>query len=140
MWLAVDALGHVAAFVTSGSGPIPRRLIEDGLCPMPGIEGRIGELPRTSVVRILASLKKPDDFVEIAERGIFAYDWSDVHRARTEAISAYELIAVPSSPIGFAQLPEDLAALAVASKLERVTFQTARRVEVERSLDCMGAE
>lgn len=137
MWLALDRDGHVGAFTTGGSGPIPLGLLEAGQCPLDGLEERIGELPHTSTARLLVSQKRPDDFIDLAERGIFAYDWTDVHRTARDEICAYELIAVPSNPIKIGQLPHDIAMLAESSKLQDVTFETATSLDVRKSLSCV---
>jgi hypothetical protein len=86
---------------------------------------------------LLVALKRPDDFVDFAERGLFAYDWSDVHRARRDEISAYELIAVPTSPINVAQLPEDVATFAADVTLRGVIFGTGVNLDVEQSIGCV---
>src|SRR5262245_63340856 len=89
------------------------------------IEQWLDQLPRTSEMRLLVEPKRPDDFIDIAawnlrvrlECGIFAYDWNDVHRTRREEILKYELVATPLHPIKVTQLPDDLAELAMRSKL-----------------------
>jgi hypothetical protein len=138
LWLALDRDGHVGAFTTGGSGPIPLGLLQGGQCPLDGLEARIVELPHTSTARLLVSMPRPDDFVDLAERGIFAYDWTDVHRTARDEIGAYELIAVPSDPIKVGQLPQGIALLAASSKLQDVTFETATSLDVRRSLRCVS--
>jgi len=101
-------------------------------------ELRIRALPRTSGARTLVSYKWLDDFVAIAERGIFAYDWSDVHRTLQDAIGVYELIAVPSKPIRVVDLPCDIAALTTGGKLD-MTFDGANRLDVRRLTNCVEA-
>jgi hypothetical protein len=81
VWIASDRDGHVGAFVTAGVGPIPELalnsaeplLVED-------IEEAILKLPKVSDCRLLVSIPRPDSFIDMAERGLFVYDWSDVHR------------------------------------------------------------
>jgi hypothetical protein len=136
-WLGLDGHGHVAAFVTAGCGPIPAQLLEAEPCWLDLLDEQFDKLPRTCAARLLEPLKRPDDFVDIAERGIFVYDWSDVHRAGKDRINAYELIAVPSNPIDVSQLPHDLAALAASSRLADVAFETAKRIDVRQSLGCV---
>ena len=137
IWLALDRDGHVAAFATGGAGPIPSSVLDDGQIPE-DLELRIRALPRTSAARTLVSYKSLDDFVAIAERGIFAYDWSDVHRTLQDEIGAYELIAVPSKPIRVVDLPRDIAAFATGSKLD-MTFDGANRLDVRRLTNCVEA-
>ena len=137
VWLALDQDNHVAAFTTGGSGPIPLKVLEFGEGPADEIEVRIKELPLASAARLLVSLKRPDDFVDFAERGIFAYDWSDVHRMERDEICAYELVAAPSSPINVGQLPSKIAAFAERNKIEGVVFATTQRIDVRKSLNCI---
>lgn len=139
IWLAVDRGGHVAAFATGGSGPIPVGVLEGGECAIEDIEVKIAELPRIGDAQLLVSLKRPDDFIAIAERGIFTYDWSDVHRMQRDEIGAYELIAVPTSPIKFSQLPHELVRLVAHSKLEDVTFETEKKLDIRKLLSCVDA-
>lgn len=37
-------------------------------------------LPEISGFDLLTHVHRPDDFIAFARRGLFAYDWSDVHR------------------------------------------------------------
>lgn len=137
VWLAADSDGHVAAFATAGSGPIPVGVLESAECAIEDIEGKIVEMPRTGSAQLLVSLKRPDDFIDIAERGIFAYDWSDVHRTQRDRTGAYEPIAVPTSPIKCSQLPPELARLVARSKLEGVTFATEKKLDVRKLISCV---
>jgi hypothetical protein len=137
IWLALDQNDCIAAFVTGGSGPIPIKFLEAEHNGIEEMEERIGELPRTSTARLLISLKRPDDFIGIAERGIFAYDWSDAHRTRRDEIGAYELIAAPTNPIKARHLPRDVAAVAGSTRLDHATFQTAKTLDVRKSLNCV---
>jgi hypothetical protein len=77
VWVAFDRDGHLGAFVTGGSGPIPVHLLAPGLLAVEDIETRLALLPRVSAAGLLVQIKRPDDFVAMAERGLFVYDWSD---------------------------------------------------------------
>jgi len=137
VWLARDKAGHVAAFVTGGAGPVPAAVLDSGECDIEEIEGRIRQLPQFSGARLLVQLKRPDDFIAIAQRGIFAYDWSDVHRTEHNEISAYELIAAPVDPIKIFQLPLEVASLAMNIKIESVIFETTKVLDVRETLNCV---
>lgn len=99
VWLALDGAGHVGAFVTGGIGPVPLLALNDEFLPVEEIEEAIFSLPKVSDVRLLVSMKRPDDFVAMAERGLFVYDWRDVHRIAKACTDCYELIAAPHNPI-----------------------------------------
>lgn len=117
-WLAVDAHGRVAIFTTSGEGPIP----ETALASIEAGEESIQMLPEASSYQLLTSVPRPTDFVSFARRGVFAYDWSDVHRTASKALGAYELQALPMSPLQISQLPTSMQALAGATQLSGVVF------------------
>lgn len=138
VWIALDRNGHVAAFVTGGSGPIPFRLLQLKDDLMGGIEEQINALPRRSSAQLLVSLKRPDDFIDIAERGIFAYDWSDVHRTKGSETFAYELIACPSDPVNVGQLPMEMAVLVAKNRLDDVTFESSARLDIHQSVSCVA--
>ena len=128
VWLASDTEGHLGVFITAGCGPIPEQVLESTHIPIEDVESRLCELPRMSKAQLLVSIKRPDDFVDLAERGLFVYDWTDINRTALEALHAYELVAVPSKPITMSSLPADLASLAKAAILTRVIFVTRQSV------------
>lgn len=135
VWLATDRDGHVGVFVTGGIGPIPVLTLDPERISIEYIEGRIYELPVVSKARLVVTLKRPDDFVDFAQRGLFAFDWTDVHRTRSEAIYAYEQIAVPETPIKVVDLPPEMAALVIGIALD-IAFESASHVDVTGQLDC----
>jgi hypothetical protein len=136
-WLASDRDGHLAAFVTGGSGPIPDAALRLNFVPLEDIESRICSIPKVSETRLLVTwFKHPESYLELAERGFFAYDWTDVHRTNVEAKSAYEQIAVPVNPINLAKLPDDLAALARALKFGDVAFEETSWIDVCAHMNC----
>jgi hypothetical protein len=136
VWLASDRDGHLGAFVTGGVGPIPIQALncEDAL--IEDIEKFICNLRNASTARLLVSIKRPDDFIELAERGVFVYDWSDVHRTARESIHAYELVATPVSPITVNMLPVKLASVAKALKFGDVAFADKQPLDVRAHMKC----
>lgn len=64
-------------------------------------------------------MPRPDDFVELAEQGLFVYDWTDIHRKRKDYLHAYELVAVPSGAmLEHCHLPSELGGVARQALLE----------------------
>ena len=117
-WVATDAVGQVALFTTGGQGPVPD-------CAMPSVENSeefVLSLPEVSDVDRVTAMAGANAFVEVAKRGFFAYDWSDVHRAATQALRGYELQYRPLNPLALFDLPTPLQALAEATRLPDVTF------------------
>ena len=97
-------------------------------------------MPNVSGARLLVSVKRPDDFVDLAERGIFVNDWTDIHRTAREAVGAYEQVAAPVKPIKMDALPADLAAVAKALKFVDVAFADEKRLDVRTYMNCCEGE
>jgi hypothetical protein len=126
-WLAADASGQIAVFTTGGEGPIP----ESALPSMESGEDAARGLPAVSDVDLLSSYPRPDDFIAFARRGLFAYDWSDVHRSSAQELGVYELQARPFQPLHLADLPAPLQAMAAATRLSSVVFGASIVVPAE---------
>jgi hypothetical protein len=138
VWIGSDREGRVGAFVTGGEGPIPAGVLLSHRLSVGEIEGRLGELPSVTSALLLVPLKRPDDFMELARRGFFAYDWTDVHRTSSEALHAYEQIAIPETPISAVELPAEIAALLEGITLN-VSFAQVTKIDVTKYLDCRRA-
>lgn len=134
-WIAADREGRVGVFVTGGRGPVPRVALLPERPPVEEIEFFLGALPSFTTARVVVQLKRPDDFVESAERGFFAYDWTDVHRAEREALGSYELIAAPDKPISIKELPKEITDLLQGIVLD-VSFTQERLIDVTKYLEC----
>ena len=117
-WIAIDVLGQVALFTTGGEGPIPGT----ALSSVNIAEESVLSLPEISGYDLLVVVPRPDDFIAFAKRGLFAYDWSDVHRSTGQASDSYELQARPSRPLTLLDLPAPLQEMALATRLSGVSF------------------
>ena len=120
-WIAVDAYGHVAVFITAGEGPVPesaRPSTEDA-------ETEALALPEISDCELLVDVPRPDVFVAIAKRGLFAYDWVAARGRREKVPAHYALQARPNRPITLRQLPPSLQVLAASTSLSSVSFGSA---------------
>lgn len=136
VWLASDRDGHLGAFITAGEGPIPAVALDAHDLPVQTVETRLLELPVVAQALLLVSVTRPDSYVELAERGLFVYDWTDVHRPTREEWNRYELVAAPSAPIAARGLPPNLQALAATIRLENVAFAGREAVDVRAHLAC----
>lgn len=105
-WAGHDRNSHVAVFVTAGEGPVPSRLLIDGLIDWIGEQ--IDNLPETTTVAAAVHFPNPDAFADLARKGLFVYDWQDAHRSGPDASGCYELVAAPTSPIQLTSLPFEL--------------------------------
>ncbi|MBS0372852.1 MAG: hypothetical protein JSS57_27060 [Proteobacteria bacterium] len=130
VWLATDRNGHLGAFVTGGSGPIPVSATSDSSFPIEDIEAAVCELPQISETRLLVQMRRPDYFIDIAQRGFFVYDWRDV----------YEPVAVPLNPITLDALPESIRRLAVDATLRDSAFVEEQALDVMAMLECLSAD
>jgi hypothetical protein len=138
VWIGSDREGRVGAFITGGEGPIPAGVLLSHRLSVDEIEGRLSKLPSVTSATLLIPLKRPDDFVELARRGFFAYDWTDVHRTSSEALHAYEKIAIPDTPISATELPPEVAALLEGIALN-ASFAQETKIDVTKYLDCRRA-
>ena len=140
VWLASDRAGHLAAFITAGIGPIPIATLAASALPIDEVESSLCELPQVTQAKLLVSVPRPDDFIDLAERGLFVYDWTDISRTARDALHVYEPVAVPVQPITVGALPNDLAALAKAVQLSDVGFSESNALNIRDHLSCAGAE
>jgi hypothetical protein len=131
-WVALDGRGSVGFFTNGGRGPIPAAVIaerpaadeaEDLVLQLPEHGGGTAVVETPSV---------PDAFTVFARRGLFVYDWQDVHRVSREATGCYELVARPSAELTAAELPSDLARLARLTRLEAIVFEEATMIPLEQ--------
>jgi hypothetical protein len=136
VWIASDFNGHVGAFVTGGIGPIPVEALNSEFVPIEDIEERICQLPKISEVRLLVSMKRPDDFIDMAESGLFVYDWRDVERTLKESTHLYEPIAVPITPISIDELPGLLRGIAANISFSKVVFVDGHPLDICLHVEC----
>jgi len=136
LWLATDRNGHCGAFVTGGEGPVPVQLLLDVGIQVEDIGALVCYLPVSTSARMLVSMKRPDDFMDLATRGFFVYDWSDVHRVSSKCIHAYEPIAVPVNPITLDKLPDALVEIAKTAKFSDVEFADSQLLDVREHASC----
>jgi hypothetical protein len=137
LWIASDRDGHVAAFMTAGVAPVPIHALENEHIEVSDIGNRLSALlPCVSSARLLVEMPRPDDFIALAERGLFAYDWSDVHRSESEEIRAYEMVATPLNPITVEALPDEIAFLLEGLWLDQVAFANTPLLDIRAHRIC----
>jgi len=126
-WLATDAIGQVALFTTAGVGPIP----DSALLSIDSAEDSVLSLPEVTDVELISAVPRPDDFVAFAKRGVFSYDWSDVHRTSHQVLGGYELQCRPLNPLTLHELPEPLRAMAQATRIPDATFGASMVLSID---------
>jgi hypothetical protein len=109
-WLATDAYGRFAAMITAGEGPIPAVVLESSF-DITTIEETLLTMPIVGNAMLFVDVPNPSSFIELSRRGLFVYDWKDVHRPRSQERGTYELVASPSVAIKLNDLPADLREL-----------------------------
>ncbi len=112
VWLAIDAQGTLAAMITGGAGPIPPQALINGEDDLFGIETELQQLPLRGRATLHVEVPNPASFQALGERGLFVYDWQDVHRT-SGLVGAYELVASPKVGLANRDLPGPLARLAI---------------------------
>jgi hypothetical protein len=130
VWIGSDADGLLGAFVTGGVGPIPKPALDDRLPAIEDIEQLLLTLPIRSTTDLKVSLKRPDDFIALAERGFFVYDWRDTHRTIVESRNTYELIAAPRAPLRLDSLEGSLAQTAALTMFKNARFSSQSTIEI----------
>jgi len=135
VWLASDRVGQVAVFITAGQGPIPRVVLDRIDFNSDDMEPSVFGLPPVAEVQLLVSVSRPDDFIAMAERGIFVYDWTDAHRG-SGLRRAYEMVAVPLNPIAVTALPDELLNFIGDSRFAELEFSASRTIDVDAHFAC----
>ncbi|XAZ22217.1 hypothetical protein LVY75_25860 [Sinorhizobium sp. B11] len=129
-WVATDKDGFLATFFTGGAGAIPLAALPNMHAASSDLEAAFLQLPVVSEVNLLVSYPRPDDFVATAERGLFAYDWADVHRIKRDYSGKYEKVAAPQKPIRIGDLQPFLQVLARRAMIN-LSFLSADAISIE---------
>ena len=104
-FLAVDAAEQIAVFTTGGIAPIPSSVL-DHLDIIEPVEESLYSLPVLGESSLLLHLPRPDDYIDYARRGMFSYDWQDVHRTVFFSRS-YEIVTQPNVVLLLKDLTEE---------------------------------
>jgi hypothetical protein len=139
VWLATDRNGCLGAFITAGIGPIPKAVFANSNFPDEDFEEYLIELPQISEVEMLVELPRPDSILALASRGLFVFDWSDIHRTDKERINKYELLAKPVHSKSIASLPKKLSDLFAIVKLEQMSFPESETIDIRSFYSCVDS-
>ncbi len=148
-WYAVDLAGHIAVFHTSGDGLVPEYALK--LCETQDLLSEcISQLPVRGWTTMLVSMpgSEPDFCAKFSDRGIFVYEWAAtysprIHHSRvSEPFSRpiYELYSGPTSPIGIAELPEQIQLLLREQPACPMLFNSSPFVNVRPLFPCVERE
>ncbi|MEM8814731.1 MAG: hypothetical protein AAGE85_02830 [Pseudomonadota bacterium] len=110
-WVATDSKGSVGYFSTAGVAPVPEICLSNNGIYEYLFEEVVG-LPVVCAARVLdKSDRDIADWIAVAERGFYAYDWS-------RYTSRYDLVAKPSEPLSAMTLPRALRSVVTAIEVE----------------------
>ena len=98
-WIGVDAVGVLGYFSTAGSGPIPANTARKSGIFRSLPEDVLALQSRGDAIQHQAAEWDISEWLDVARRGLFAYDWN-VEKRR------YDLIARPSSPLALKDLTD----------------------------------
>ena len=99
-WIGVDTAGVLGYFSTAGAGPIPVTIATDAALFDSLPEDVLALVRRGQAIQHQARSWDVTEWLEVARRGLFAYDW-DIAKRR------YDLVARPSSPLSLDDVGHD---------------------------------
>ena len=137
LWVASDALNHIGVFITAGIGPVPLVALDSSRMNIINVESEILKSAVVSEFEILVSVPQPDTFAELAARGIYVYDWTDVEKIMVEAVNMYELVAEPSTPVTIDSLPREILELAEVARFDGIDFAKSKFVDARKQFRCI---
>jgi hypothetical protein len=91
-WISTDEAGHMAYLSVNGLGPIPELIVaqQDEYADVFECLLALRKIGSATVIKEEACNRT--DWIEVAERGVYAFDWNSECRR-------YELIASPEHPL-----------------------------------------
>ena len=99
-WIAVDQSGRLGYFSTAGAGPIPTTFERDMDCE--DIFETILALEVSGSMNLVGQHEGSlNDWIEVARRGIFAFDW-------VSEVNCYSLVAKPNNLLSVSDLNANL--------------------------------
>src|SRR5689334_7411532 len=100
-WFAVDADEHIGFISTAGFGPLPSWLASD-VAQQEMLDVREAMLKlvgRRGAANVRPERYNVNDWIEFAERGLFAYDWNHMK-------DLYDIVVLPSVPIRLEEIAD----------------------------------
>ncbi|WP_147385587.1 hypothetical protein [Oleomonas cavernae] len=135
-WFCADSFGSVGVFFTAGRAPIPVEVLRLQWND-PDVTGDFFKYPR--IVGSDGDIIYQSTYEYYPERGIFVFDWSDIHRIR-DYLNQYEFIAAPFQPAKIADFPPSLVSRIPVILDHSVRFADRVNVDVRRFFDCVEGD
>lgn len=133
-WFAVDRDGFIAFLTSAGLGPIPT-IVFKSKPDYFALQHWFNDAPFRGEYVVHPPAKKmprPDDFLSMARKGLFAYDW-DCSKGQYLRWP-YHLIASPERPLLIHELPDSAKATIEQIRFD-VSFRESSALEVENFFD-----
>ena len=158
-WFLADAIGQLAVLITAGKGPVPGPIIRAQLFSetlevfLKGLPDQGGYVIQTRdrftrstphahlcFAEILdqpipddaVARKALKDWMEYSRKGLFGYDWLDVHRPARLRSECYEMVTAPENPIRLENLPSELANKVL--RIDSIRFDQTRVLKISKHL------
>ncbi len=135
VWLATDSQCSIAIFITAGEAPVPSHLLQKNTSLL-GAEELVWKLPERTEARILVKAKRPDDYLAFAKRGLFVYDWTDIHRTQSSSINMYEMVAQPVKACSLDNISSELASCIVKIAVKNFMFSENSTIDISTYIEC----
>ena len=129
VWLAGDSAGHVGAFVTAGCGPVPVEALRTQ--SLENVEEIVRTLSERGDARVVGAKGDLSSFAEMARRGVYVFDWTDVHKAQSRETGFYERTAEPTSPRSASDFAVPLFTFA------DIDFALSQQIDVRSRSSCL---
>ena len=138
VWLASDGVGNLAVFSTAGIAPVPAIALSQAYGSILDVEEWVQLLPLTSRVSHQHGILGQVAFDEFAQRGLYAFDWTDVHRTGNY-LHAYEKVASPTRPLSVNALTGKLANCGSQLVLNTIDFSSTAAVNIKAVMACISS-
>lgn len=132
-WVWVDRDGYLAVFTTAGVGPIPL-FVQEARPQADDVIDLIYDLPRQGDFELLVNLPRPDDFIGFAQRGLYSYDWADIHRTSGKS-GKYEIQSKPKNPLPSSEFADALR-LYLPNQCFPLLFADTLAIDVQKYHSC----
>jgi hypothetical protein len=139
-WIGSDSIGNVGVFIIAGMAPVPSQVLSAEYGDMLELEEQLLQLPIISEVQHPGEDRSFSDLPELAERGFFIFDWSDIHRARSEKIRGYERMTAPTRPLNVNELDGFLHNCVVLACIPEPDFRRDAIVRLPPSMETIRPE
>lgn len=117
-WIAVDICGQVGVFTAIMNAPIPTKIAKSYDLYNQLMSTISGLNERCSAIRITPNNGDLSDWDMYARKGLYAFDYQDVHRKDQDKLNQYDLISKPSAPIHIEELELNNQLISIIPRLK----------------------